>query len=72
MLNPDYIPDNVLTAILEQKGWPDEEYQKVSELSLGEALDCFLRHEGFIGYTEMILAAVRGLEDAEHQGENDE
>lgn len=67
MLNPDYIPDQVLTELLEAKELPDDDkgYSVIAKLTVYEAFDTWLKYNGFLGYTTLIMDTLDGLRDAE-------
>lgn len=67
MLDPNYIPDEVLTSILRNREWPDDESgcEKVALLSAEEAFGYYLAWHGIHGYTQQILSAVKGLDEAQ-------
>lgn len=67
MLDPNYIPDNVLTAILDYNVRPDDEdgYEKVAKLSVEQAFETFLLFHGIIGYKSTLISALDGLRLAE-------
>lgn len=70
MLDPNYINDQVLTDILENKGWPDDDdgYSNVSKLSVRDAFNIYLHQNGFIGYTDKLIEVYESLKHAEHKG----
>jgi len=67
MLDPNYVPDNVLSAILDYNSWPDDEagYEKVAKLSVEQAFETFLLFHGLIGYKSTLISALDGLRTAE-------
>jgi hypothetical protein len=67
MINPELLPDQVLTDILDSLNIPDSEasYATVKKLSVRDAFDKFLCWNGFIGYTDMSMAALDGIRAAE-------
>lgn len=71
MLNPDYIPDEVLSDLLEARGLPDDEsgYEDISKLSANEAFTRWLNYNGIIGYGHKILVAIDGLREAEKEAQ---
>jgi hypothetical protein len=69
-LDVNYIPDQVLTFILNNKGLDDgdeESYSKVEGLTVREAFNSYLEWRGFFGYTDSIIEALDGLREAEKQ-----
>ncbi len=66
MLNPDYINDQTLTDILQQKGWQDDSsgYVKVSDMTELQAFEAFLHWNGIIGYSQRIIAALDSIREA--------
>ena len=67
MLNPDYIPDSVLTDLLESKSLPDDEsgYEAISTLTAEQAFSAWLEYNGIIGFYGRIVTALDGLRKAE-------
>ena len=66
MINPELLPDNVLSDILAFENLPDNEegYAKVAMMKPHVVFDKFLRFNGFVGYTNMLIEALEGIQEA--------
>lgn len=71
MLKPDYIPDDVLTDLLDAKSLPDSEkgYAVIAKMSPSEAFNAWLNYNGFIGWSQKIMLALDGLREAEEEAQ---
>lgn len=69
MLDYNYIPDQVLTDLLDAKDLPDSSSgnTEIAKLSTYEAFDTWCRYNGFIGYTSLIMEALDGIRLAEEK-----
>lgn len=69
MLDTGLIDDRVLNQIKEQLGQREGTATiSLSHLSVRDALDAWLTHEGIIGYTDEILRVIRQLQGAYYTG----
>jgi len=63
MIDYDNIPDEILTCYLERHELPENEesYEIAARAGVRELFHAWLCHEGFLGYTDKILAVVDRL-----------
>jgi hypothetical protein len=70
-MNVDYLEDNVREDILSSLGLKaekdfDEGVKLISKMTRYEAFDYFLRWNGIIGYTKMIVTALDNIREADN------
>lgn len=67
MIDPDQLPDKVLSAILQNLDLPDDEsgYLAVSKLTPYQAFDAYLHWYGFIGFTTQLIKALDSIRNAD-------
>lgn len=66
MLDVDYLKDEVLASILQNKGLPDDEesYAIIGKLTVHEAFDAYLNWHGIIGYTTLLMEALDSIQQS--------
>ena len=72
MIDVDQLPDEVVNAILRNRGFePDSEegHKMIARLSPREAMDYYLRWKGIIGFTSGIIEAWDAIKSAERPAE---
>ena len=70
-MNPNFIPDEVLTAALELRGLPESEesYKLIATLSKRELFSSWLIYNGIVGYTAKILSILAQLDEGEKRSQ---
>ena len=66
-MNPNFIPDEVLTAALELRGLPESEesYKVIATLNKRKLFSDWLQYNGIIGYADQILSILSQLDECE-------
>lgn len=71
MIDIDTLESDVITAILNNKGWKDDDtgYAKIAQLTEYEAFNSYLAWIGVIGYTQRFIDTLDNIREASAQAE---
>lgn len=66
MLDINELNGEVITSILSNKEWPDNDagYAEIEQMSVWHAFDAYLTWHGIIGYTSQIMQALTNIQQA--------